>query len=111
MRISDWSSDVCSSDLRPGCGRGQVADAENAECRFAGCERRSEQCEDRAREDREHDEHGHRAGERQKALSPKQRPQLGEATGTVELAEVWRCNRSQGAQTKEVNARQPRRHM
>src|SRR3546814_3798931 len=25
MRISDWSSDVCSSDLRPGCGRNPAA--------------------------------------------------------------------------------------
>src|SRR3546814_20600571 len=24
MRISDWSSDVCSSDLRTGCGAGRV---------------------------------------------------------------------------------------
>src|SRR3546814_15543605 len=30
MRISDWSSDVCSSDLRPWLGYGSLADIEFA---------------------------------------------------------------------------------
>src|SRR3546814_18785392 len=38
MRISDWSSDVCSSDLEAGCDRGQplhVADPRS--CDLLGC--------------------------------------------------------------------------
>src|SRR3546814_12065832 len=54
MRISDWSSDVCSSDLQVGGGhQDECSHGEHAEPKLRGCLPTGERCK-RCAEDRPH---------------------------------------------------------